>query len=1139
MIFQFPDLDTVLLAVTTSSVPAEVAAAPARVAFDAAGRASIEPAGPPPKGMPAALKRLKVPSAAAHYQGATFAVESWPQVLPVTKLPGTPEITNTTPVLFELPAEELPAVVGEMLRLGNDRQSFRTLAADGAKGERVLLKVIGPPYYTLLRAIDKTTQKGASIAAYVERAPRVWVELGHDHPLAARLRPAAGQALLLRPPRDWTTVEDGPFQDVYDVLDLRLPAAAVEWHESQLKGKLAVTLRLAAGNAADGPELWVLTEAAVDQLDALVRDADERLLARLSFAVAREDGSTTIVLKTRPSKRSAPVLALDRAVGFKPYWKLPNLFLPVGRRLMPTLRRDAVRKLLADDPAQVVWLMPGAAGAFTPEVLPDDAFRPLEDWVDYVIDHERDALRAWVQATQFDFESFVCADDQPDRPKAPPGDKGKKARKGPDTAAGLDLGPAVPKSAYARADGPAAGDLAGPARDTPNELKVRRGEIEKAFLAFDGGLDEPARQALWPDLARLNAALGDVAEAGICWANALWELPEVPPEAAWDWLRSEAPTASPVPTAAEWDAALAGPNPSPNDVRRFAARVVHACGLVPVPESFLGRLPAVRAYLEKYEGVLGLRAVWLAWARLAGVGPGRADVLALARVRDRLLNRLLTEGMNKERDLPYFLRTSGDTTGDRLRLVRERAVKVHKLVEKWHGGDDVRVNKPYVDLLFAFAFARLGEATHARDLVAAARAALLAPLAATGQPDPAHEFLFHAFAWRIENVFLDRPHAGGLPKEMMARLDKIDADRGHTLGWSYHINRLREQSWVLEPQEKQNPYNPWKKYADDLQNTLKELERIKEPARLEEAVRKLIRGAAAADARLLVFAEAVPLVARAGEEFAVAVVQQVPAVLDAARDLKGPPDFVAGVRAREIQLLERALFLAAHYDRRELVQALFGKFLDLTRARTGKELYEAIGLIARESLRGLRKLGLKDEIDRFLKHTSDLIVRGRTLAELRQASGTYWPDVLGALLNLAEGWLYFGGVGEAAPVLAEARATIAALSREEKGKPAPPVSVLARLVQNYVTALGQGPAADALNRIEELFQTLGRIPNGYTTASHFSRLHLNIVEDVIRSLVSDNIALGDQARRWLDDDEFLVRRRLHGDMKRLLAQSGL
>ena len=51
---------------------------------------------------------------------------------------------------------------------------------------------------------------------------------------------------------------------------------------------------------------------------------------------------------------------------------------------MPTLRRDAVRKLLADDPAQVVWLMPGADGKFTPEILPDDMLeRPRSSRIFY------------------------------------------------------------------------------------------------------------------------------------------------------------------------------------------------------------------------------------------------------------------------------------------------------------------------------------------------------------------------------------------------------------------------------------------------------------------------------------------------------------------------------------------------------------------------------------------------------------------------------------------------------------------------------------------------------------------------------------------------------------------------------------
>src|SRR6186713_2198457 len=103
MIFQFPDLETFRLAVTTSSVPAEVAAAPAAVAFDPAGRPSVESSKAPTKAMQAALKKLGVTPAKAHYAEATLTVESWPQVLPISKASGTPEVTNQTPVLFEMP----------------------------------------------------------------------------------------------------------------------------------------------------------------------------------------------------------------------------------------------------------------------------------------------------------------------------------------------------------------------------------------------------------------------------------------------------------------------------------------------------------------------------------------------------------------------------------------------------------------------------------------------------------------------------------------------------------------------------------------------------------------------------------------------------------------------------------------------------------------------------------------------------------------------------------------------------------------------------------------------------------------------------------------------------------------------------
>jgi cellulose synthase operon protein C len=1140
MIFQFPDLETFRLAVTSAQVPPEVSAAPAEVAFDASGRPSVRPSvDSAPRRMLNALTKLGVKQAKDHYAGQTLSIDCWPQVLPVIKSAAAPEITSTTPVLFEMPATEMPTLVKEMLRLGNDRQSYRTLAAAKGSGERVLLKVIGPPYYTLLRAIDKTMHNGSTITAYVETAPRVWIELGYQHPMAARLQPANGQALLLRPEREWTTIEDGPFHDVYEAIEFQLPAASIEWQASQFKSKLAVPLKLVPGNATDMVELWVLTDEAVDQVDALVRDAEERLLSRLLFAVATESGQTTIVLKTRPSKLPPPVLPLDRALGFKPYWKLPNLFLPAGKRLMPTLRREAVRNLLADDPAQVVWLMPRADGKFVPEMLPDDAFRPLADWVDYVIDHEHEKLSAWINATQFDFDSFICRDDQQDQPK-PPTDKARKGQKR-DRDDSLDksdreIGPG--KGATKKPTASDATELnIAPKIVPPSELKVRLREVEEQFKNVDGPLDDPQRTALWPQLARLNAGLNDKSEAAICWNNAFWEVPDLATDGTWNWLHSEDPEASQSPTATEWDAALGVKMPSPEAIRGLAARVIHACQLRPVPQSFVNRLPRVREYLERHENMLGVRAVWLVWWHLNGLGGPAQDVKAVAHVRDRLLQRLLTEGLNKERDLPVFLRMTGEENSERMRSVRDRAKHLYAVIEKWHSANNVEVNKPYVDLMFAFGFAKLGESTAARDLMNGAVNLLLNDWNRDPIMQRAHEVLAKGFVWRIENALAGKPHAGQLPVELQEQIKVIDRDRGQNGPTpKYIVDRMIEQSWILEPEEAIDPYGEFISSRGIQEKH--QIESLTDPKVLRATIDRLFKSDHDSVTLLGLLNCAAGYVHRAGEEYAIKFVTAIPMRVFNHAVQSLPDNVVVNTRMNRASLLSRMLFIAAHYGRPELVDRNLELVFQVLNEKSGQDRYEILNSFAYQSIRQLRKLGMKDQIDRLLRQIRDIVIEGKTLSQLRSSSGSNWVQVLGSMLSLAGGWQFFGGYAEAKAYLDEARDTIA---NNPTARPGFKIGAkdLASLVRRYIVAVGLGPVDDALLRIEDLFANLERLPNTYSTGTHYSRLHLNIVEEVVRSLMTENMTLGDQARRWLDDDEYLVRRRIHGDMRKLLAAHGL
>ncbi|MBV9124135.1 MAG: hypothetical protein JO112_12315, partial [Planctomycetes bacterium] len=138
---------------------------------------------------------------------------------------------------------------------------------------------------------------------------------------------------------------------------------------------------------------------------------------------------------------------------------------------------------------------------------------------------------------------------------------------------------------------------------------------------------------------------------------------------------------------------------------------------------------------------------------------------------------------------------------------------------------------------------------------------------------------------------------------------------------------------------------------------------------------------------------------------------------------------------------------------------------------------------------------------------------------------------LQTLLHVAGGWYYFGREDLARPVLQEARSLLleGSLSPHEQ-KP---------LACTYVTVLGQAPMEFALPRFEELFHKLERVHDAFTTNSHYALSKLMFVEAVVLALVSDDFVVGTEVRRWLDDDEYLVRRRIHRDVRTLMAQAGL
>ncbi len=1144
MILKFPDVNSLRLALITGAVPNAMSQTGAVVGFDEGGQAWVETSATLGRTNQADLKKLGVMGAKGFPAIDKEEVSSWAEALPLEKEAWAPDQLASTPVLFDLvDATELSRIVIETLRLGNDRMGYRWLDSETEKGQRALLRVVGPPYYTLLRAIDRIGGDKAPVA-YIEKQPRIWVELGYNHPLLGQVKPPADKILLVRPPRRWAMLDEAVFKDVYEVTEFPLPERPVTLRDSKTEApRIKVVPALRAGGSPDGAELWVLRDDPVAELNRFVQNSSDDVLHRLAFAVGEKDKKKVIVVRVRQSsKQSPPVLIFKNSIAYKHFLKLPNLFLPVGTRLHPPLRRDQVRKLLAEDTSQVVWLHPDGKNGFAPQTLPEDSFRPLWDWVDYVLDHDAEALSGWMQAAQFDFEPFVCDEEGGAKPRKPPGDEKKDKKparerggKGGGEDASFQLVPEEAPDTEARRG--ALEDLPVVQKVEPTKLQKQLREMEESFLAHEGGLDAAERQEAWPVMASINTQLSNTDDAGICWMNALWERDEAAARAwAWQWFLAECQAVPPQEggrTPRSWvtkatlagaktrevpgedlDKLIAKAEPATADIRALSAYLVHACLQSPPPESLVKRLGPVSRFLEAHEKLLPVRSMWLAWSHLSRLSSG--DVLALARSRDRLLERLFHSGLRPEQDLPSFLRFAGQPTSQRFRAVRQWMVELAEAGQEWvSGGATSGMTPAYVDLIFAFGLAKLGEADVARERLASAKAAL------SGKDD-AHNVLFTAFDYRIRQALDGKPHTGPLPNEQLEYLEHMER-----LG-RYVVDRLRKHSQILEPDTRINPYRHWGARINEFEKALAELadltDRNEIVVRVEKLLREQTKGPKGAPQRQRVLKAGLEAAPRVGEEFARKLLDQSLPTYDELPEAKDVAELV-----EHAQFLEKALFVAGHFGRMEALHPLVSRFLKMIQTQKGGQALQTLESLASNAFKSLRKLGLRDEIDQVLRAMADLVLEGQDVKGIDFNKREQGSAALRALLQVASGWYFFGKDTQADAIMQVARQMLMAGTLAARDQ--------TQLAQAYSRAAGQAPVEMAQKRLEEVFKQLKGIRDTYTTSTHFSVSQLDVVEAVVLAVVSDDFTMGTQARRWLDDDEFLVRRRIHRDVRMAMERA--
>jgi hypothetical protein len=286
--------------------------------------------------------------------------------------------------------------------------------------------------------------------------------------------------------------------------------------------------------------------------------------------------------------------------------------------------------------------------------------------------------------------------------------------------------------------------------------------------------------------------------------------------------------------------------------------------------------------------------------------------------------------------------------------------------------------------------------------------------------------------------------------------------------------------------------------------------------------------------RAIILCEALNVAPRVGEAFGLNLLK---AALSTYDQLPLPLD-IYSLRDRNAKLLEKALLVAGHFDQRELVGQLLDRLHMLLGQRDPTRALEAIDQVAGQSFRGLRRFGMRDEIDRLLKRMTDQVLASQSCADLAAFQAFLGRETLAsldlpkwmavrAMLRLAGEWIYFDRDNLAEPIL---EATLKLLLPEEL-----PTTLIrteyTKTICAYIQTLAQIPSPPIVQgRLETLLKKL-KLQEALTTSPYYNLSQIQVLEALVLAVLTDDLSFGGEVRRLLDEEEFAVRRRVHRDVR--------
>lgn len=1231
----FPGEDALIAALSSDLLPAPVQARKVDFWTDADGAIFVRPVRKLKKDVIERLLGAGVRLVDSSPPASAIRARVWPRIIPPRRL-ADPDVTMTgQTVLLRIDggaARTLINVAAELLRLGCDRCAYQFFAAPsgqpadaasagvsaGAGGDvepQAYLRVFDPPYYTVAAASEPDAAYRAFVPVRSGDA-RTWIELGFWHPLASAFVPPAGHIGVIAGDGEWREVPDGPWRDIFEIVDITLPPDSAALTPIVPPRRLEISLRLTSATRTEAPSLWVIRgdrssgpdglsggfsemsargrSDAIDHVDSLVGALPDDVIGRLLFAVVGDPTNPVIVLRARHGRTGPPSLDVP-GVAMVPLFGLSNLYIPHDAMLEPPLRRDTVRDLLTGDDDSVFWLQPASERQFRVESAPERAFSPLADWIDYLVHSNAEALESWVRAVTLEFDAFqsIGTEWAAGPPKQNASKGADKPRQRNLLAADNETPSTVPYAALEAAnemldvqtqldDQPTKVSSAPSVARPVSAVEAELADLERAFLDSETGADADERNRMWLAMSGLLSTLGRHRDAALCYVRAVWERPVEPVGSAGsaspvisEWIRAErealgvgahellwrpvtsagadsgedaSPASESSADVSPTGASPAGMSPagmlpagvSTDEVRAIAAHWIATAladlPLEPIPDDGTGSpmrrgraLQQVQSYFDSCDHLLDVRTLWLLrWSLARHAG---SDTLGLARARDRILQSL-HGGLSLERDVPTFLRfLDRQGGGDSVAAARlgeglESLVELLERTPRQRSSIEAptKLTGAYVWLGIAYGFARLGQSERAGSLRQEAAELL-------DMEDPVHDYLYRVYSARIDQALQGLPPETPLSAELARNLNDLVESQNSGQLTRYRVDRLREASEILEPQVR----------VDAITGFLSR--RQQQSGEILAGLYDLTGDALAAEVQRwlgVASAEETPLKRRA--DLYDELMDFFP-LLPSVVAVPGLHTIVAGVREvasqRRAELLEEALMLVGHFGREKLAGEIAQDIAELLREASTSEA-EAMAPTLGGCLRDLSRVGMHDRVAQLSdalagklggESVRELDARIRSLAtddRRKQSASTSEAlssavQALEARLHVAGGLAYLGHLEQAMPILEAARGVLDKTTFRV-------VDHTLRLTRALTQALGQCPQEHALSALEKLASVLAKVTDSYNTNTHFCRSVIVFMESLVLGYAKSDLALGEFGRRFLDEDEYLVRRRIHREI---------